>query len=155
VLEIIEQTAKRTGREADSQSEATIAAIRHLGARRIAIASRWPDELNRALLAYFADAGIEVLAVTSAGQWASKAFSMSIEEGVKLAFQLGREAMRKAPRADLLLLAGGAWRSLAAVPILEEDFGIPVITNPIAPVWRLIHAGVAPPVKGWGRLLAG
>jgi len=155
VLEIIEQTAKRTGREADSQSEATIAAIRHLGAHRIAIASRWPDELNRALLAYFADAGIEVLAVTSAGQWASKAFSMSIEEGVKLAFQLGREAMRKAPRADLLLLAGGAWRSLAAVPILEEDLGIPVITNPIAPVWRLIHAGVAPPVKGWGKLLAG
>ena len=155
VLGIIEETAKRTGREADSQSEATVAAIRHLGARRIAIASRWPDELNKALLAYFADAGIEVLAVTSAGQWANQAFSMSIEEGVKLAFQLGREAMRKAPRADLLLLAGGAWRSLAAVPILEEDFGIPVITNPIAPVWRLIHAGIAPPVKGWGRLLAG
>lgn len=154
VLGIIEETAKRTGRAADSQSEATIAAIRHLGARRIAIASRWPGELNQALLAYFADADIEVLAITSAGQWASRAFSMSIEEGVKLAFQLGREAMRKAPKADLLLLAGGAWRSLAAVPILEEDFGVPVITNPIAPVWRLIAAVIAPPVQGWGRLLA-
>lgn len=155
VLGLIEETAKRTGREADSQSEATVAAIRHLGASRIAIASRWPEEINRALLAYFTDAKIEVQAITSAGQWAGQAFSMSIEEGVKLAFQLGREAMRRAPKAELLLLAGGAWRSLAAVPILEEDFGIPVITNPIAPVWRLIHAGIAPPVKGWGRLLAG
>ncbi len=79
---------------------------------------------------------------------------MSIEEGIKLAFLLGREAMRQAPTAEALLLAGGAWRSLAAVPILEEDFGIPVITNPIAPVWRLITAGIAPPVNGWGRLLA-
>ena len=78
---------------------------------------------------------------------------MSIEEGVKLAFQLGREAMRRAPAAEALLLAGGAWRSLAAVPILEEDYGIPVITNPIAPIWRIISAGIAPPVEGWGRLL--
>jgi maleate cis-trans isomerase len=63
--------------------------------------------------------------------------------------------MKKAPKADALLVPGGAWRSLAAVPILEEDFGIPVVTNPIAEVWRLIDAGIAPPVKGWGRLLAG
>jgi arylmalonate decarboxylase len=155
VLEILAETARKTGVTADAQAEATIAAIRHLGANRIAIASRWPDELNTALAAYLADAKIEVLAVTSANQWASQAFSMSIEEGIKLAFQLGREAMRRAPRAEALLLAGGAWRSLAAVPILEEDFGIPVVTNPIAPIWRLIAAGIAPPVKGWGRLLEG
>jgi maleate cis-trans isomerase len=94
------------------------------------------------------------LNVTSEGQWAKEAFSMSIEQGVKLAFQLGREAMKKSPGADGLLLPGGAWRSLAAVPILEEDFGRPVVTNPIAQVWRLMAAGIAPPVQGWGRLLA-
>lgn len=80
---------------------------------------------------------------------------MSIEAGVKLAFQLGREAMRRAPNADVLLMPGGAWRSLAAVPILEEDFNLPVVTNPIAKIWRFIEAGIAPPVQGWGRLLAG
>lgn len=155
VLKILEETARKTGVIADAQAEATIAAIRHLGARRIAIASRWPLELNKALVAYLADAKLEVMAVTSADQWASQAFSMSIEEGIKLAFQLGREAMRRAPKAEALLLAGGAWRSLSVVPILEEDFGIPVVTNPIAPIWRLIAAGIAPPVKGWGRLLEG
>lgn len=154
VLELQEETVKRTGVIADSQAEATIAAMRHLGVRRIAIASRWSKQLNEAFVAYLEHADIEVLAITSVGQWAKQAFSMSIEEGVKLAFQLGREAMRQAPSAEALLLAGGAWRSLAAVPILEEDFGIPVITNPIAPVWRLIAAGIAPPVDGWGRLLA-
>ena len=51
------------------------------------------------------------------------------------------------------LIAGGAWRSLAAVPVLEEDLGIPVVTNPISEIWRLINLGIAPPVKNWGRLL--
>jgi hypothetical protein len=153
VLELLEKTAGRTGAFADSHSEASIDAMRHLGMRKIAIASRWTGELNDKLIAYLESAGFEVLTVTTANQWAKQAFSMSIEEGVKLAFQLGREAMRKASDADGLLLPGGAWRSLAAVPILEEDFGKPVVTNPIAQVWRLISKGVAPPVRGWGRLL--
>lgn len=154
VLELTAETARRTGVAADSHAEATVAALRHVRARRIAIASRWSDQLNEALVAYLTQADIEVLTITGVGQWAKQAFSMSIEEGVKLAFQLGREAMRRAPKAEALLLAGGAWRSLAAVPILEEDYGVPVVTNPIAQVWRLMNAGIAPPVKGWGRLLA-
>jgi arylmalonate decarboxylase len=154
VLELLEETKRRTGVIADSQAEATIAALRHFGAKRIAIASRWSEQLNNALVAYLEHADFEVLTITSVGQWAKQAFSMSIEEGVKLAFQLSREAMRKAPKAEALLVPGGAWRSLAAVPILEEDYGIPVVTNPIAQVWRLIDAGIAPPINGWGRLLA-
>jgi maleate cis-trans isomerase len=154
VLELDKQTAARTNVAAEAQAEATIAALRHLRCNRIAIASRWADELNKLIVTYLEHAGIEVLAITTANQWGRQAFSMSIEEGVKLAFQLGREAMRRAPGAEALFVAGGAWRSLAAVPILEEDYGIPVITNPIAPVWRLINAGVAPPVQGWGSLLS-
>ena len=154
VLELLQETTRRTGVPADAHGEASVAAMRHLGMRRIAIASRWSEELNGKLSAYLTSAGFEVLAVTSAGQWAKQAGSMSIDAGVRLAFQLAREAMRKAPEADGLLLPGGAWRSLAAVPILEEDFGKPVVTNPLAQVWRLIAEGVAPPVQGWGRLLA-
>ena len=153
-LELLAETTKRTGIPADSHGEVSVDAMRHLGLKRIAIASRWSEELNAKLTAYLTHAGFEVLAVTSAGQWAKQAGSMSIEGGVRLAFKLAREAMRKAPDADGLLLPGGAWRSLAAVPILEDDFGKPVVTNPVAEVWRLISLGIAPPVQGWGRLLA-
>lgn len=155
VLDLLAETARRTGAIADAHGEAVVAALQHLGANRIAIASRWSEQLNSALVAYLEHAGIEVLAVTSANQWARQSFSMSIEEGIRLAFQLGRDAMRRAPDAQALLLPGGAWRSLAVVPILEEDYDKPVITNRIAQTWRLIHAGVAPRVEGWGRLLAG
>ncbi|HEX2825945.1 MAG TPA: hypothetical protein VHP37_06340 [Burkholderiales bacterium] len=153
-LELLAETTRRTGIPADSHGEVSVDATRHLGMKRIAIASRWSEELNRKLTAYLTHAGFEVLAVTSAGQWAKQAGEMSIEAGVRLAFRLAREAMGKAPDADGLLLPGGAWRSLAAVPVLEEDFGKPVVTNPVAEVWRLISLGIAPPVKGWGRLLA-
>lgn len=154
VLELLAETARKTGVTADGHGEAVIAALQRFGAQRITVASRWSEQLNQAMVAYFAHADIEVLAITSAGQWAKQAGAMSIDQGVKLAFQLGREAMRRAPKAQALLLPGGHWRSLAAVPILEEDFGVPVITNPIAQAWRLIAAGIAPPVQGWGRLLA-
>jgi len=40
------------------------------------------------------------------------------------------------------------------VPILEEDYDKPVFTNGNTRAWRLIHDGIAPPVTGWGRLLA-
>ena len=83
VLELQEKTAAKTGVVADSHAEATLAALAHLGTKRITIASRWADELNKRLTAYLTESGIEVLAVTSANQWGKQAFAMSIEEGVK------------------------------------------------------------------------
>ena len=138
----------------DTAGEAVVAAMQHLGVTRVTVGSRWADEVNEALVRYFAHAGIEVLAITSEGQWAKQAFGMSFEMGVRLAFQLGREAIRKAPDAEAIFLPGGAWRPLPAVPILEEDYNIPVFTNGNTRAWRIIHDGFAPAVEGWGRLLA-
>src|SRR3954471_4287424 len=67
LLALLEETTKRTGVFADAQAEATIDAMRHLGMRRIAIASRWSHELNDKLAAYLSSAGFEILAVTSVG----------------------------------------------------------------------------------------
>jgi maleate cis-trans isomerase len=154
VLKIIEETERKTGLTADSSNEAIIAALNHLGAKQIAIASRWADQLNRSMVEYLSEAGITALAVTTAGQWAKEAFGMSIEKGMVLAMRLGREAMRRAPQAQALLLPGGTWRSLAAVPLLEDEFDLPVLTNSVAIAWRFMDQGIAPPIEGWGRLLA-
>jgi arylmalonate decarboxylase len=154
VLKLTDQAEQRTGVAADSTNEAIIAALEFLGAKKIAIASRWADQLNQAMVDYFALAGIAAASVTSEGQWASQANAMSLEYGIVLAIRLGREAVKRAGGADAVLLPGGSWRSLAAVPILEEDLKIPVVTNDLARSWRIIHAGIAPPIEGWGRLLA-
>lgn len=154
VLKIMEETEQKTGLPADSTMETVVALFNHLGAKRVAIGSRWADQLNQAMVDYFAHAGITVAAITSEGQWAREAFSMSVERGVVLAMRLGREAMRRAPDADALLLPGGTWLSLAAVPLLEDEFDIPVLGGGVAGAWRYMEMGLAPPVQGWGRILA-
>ena len=154
VLELMDYTQRRFGVPGDGAAEAVVAAMRHLGVKSVAVGSRWADEVNSALIKYFAEAEIEVLTITSEGQWAQQSSQMSFEMGVRLAFELGREAMRQAPEADALFLPGGAWRPLAAVPILEEDYGKPVLTNGNTRAWRIIHDGHAPAVRGWGTLLA-
>ncbi len=154
VLELMDYTQERFGVPGDTAAEAVVAAMHHLGVSKVAVGSRWADEVNDALISYFAEADIEVLTITSEGQWAQESFAMSFEMGVRLAFQLGRQAMREAPQAEALFLPGGAWRPLAAVPILEEDYGKPVFTNGNTRAWRIIHDGHAPAVSGWGKLLA-
>jgi maleate isomerase len=154
VLSLIEETKKRTGLMLDTATEAIIAAFEHLGVKRIAIGTRWADQLNQAMKRYFNEAGIEVVYMNGAGQWAKEAFGMSLEEGIRYAFALGRDAFRNAPEAEALLLPGGAWRPFAVIPFLEEDFGKPVVTNGNSRLWRLVHDGIAPPVQGWGKLMA-
>jgi maleate isomerase len=154
VRQLLRQTEQRTGLVSDAAVEVIVDALRHLGASSVAIASRFADQVNQRLVAYLADAGIGVPAITYRDHWAADIAGESIEAGIKLAAELGREAMRQAPHAEALLLPGGSWRALAVVPLLEEDFGRPVITNATARAWRLIHDGLAPPKPGWGTLLA-
>ena len=102
VLELMETTQRDFGVVGDTAGEAVVAAMDHLGVRKIAVGSRWADEVNDALIAYLDHAGIEVVSMTSRGQWAQQACDMSVEMGVKLAFELGREAMRSAHLLPML-----------------------------------------------------
>lgn len=154
VLRLLQETRQRTGLTADAANESIIAALEHLGASSVAVASRFADQVNAGIVAYFEAAGLRVPAITRRDQWARDIAGESIEAGIKLAVELAREAMRRAPDAEALLLPGGSWRALAVVPLLEEDFGKPVITNATARAWRLMHAGLAPSKLGWGKLLA-
>jgi len=76
-----------------------------------------------------------------------------------LALRLGRSAMAAAPDAQALMLPGGLWFAIHAAPLLEAEFGVPVLLNITATVWSAMHAvrGSLPtyPGDGAGRLLAG
>ena len=156
VLDLVRQVRERTGLQLDTPMEAILAALKHLGINQVTVASRWADQLNDALKNYLQSAGVEVLAVTTRGQWAGQSFAMSIEEGLQMALDVGREAARLAPNAGAILVPGGSAMSLHTIPALEEEFGKPVLTNLNSEVWNaLVHPGVIEPVRGWGKLLAG
>jgi D-3-phosphoglycerate dehydrogenase len=64
--------------------------------------------------------------------------------------------LRRIPQ-QMAQLKAGNWQTEIGLGLhgrTLDVFGKPVVTNPIAQVWRLIAQGIAPPVQGWGRLLA-
>jgi len=129
MLALLEEARVRTGLECDTDAEAHIATLLHLGVKKIAIASRWSDAVNAGLIAYLADAGIEVLACKSRGRSLSQNKAASALADHELALALGRDALREAPQAEALLMPGGLWFAIHAVPILEAEFGKPVLLN--------------------------
>jgi len=155
VVELLRQTKERTGIPTDAPLEALIAALNHLGVRKLAVGSRWANKVNDAIVQYLKDGGIEVAMITKRNQWAADAFAMTLEEGLDTALSVGREAAMLAPEAEAISVPGGAAMSLHVIPALEEEFDKPAFTNMSAEVWNnLVRPGVIPPIVGWGRLLA-
>jgi arylmalonate decarboxylase len=155
VVELLQKTKEKTGIPADAPLEALIAAMKHLGLTKLAIGSRWADAVNQAMIRYLEHGGIEVVGITKRNQWASDAAAMSLEEGMRLALEVGREAAKLTSEAQAISVPGGAAMSLHVIPALEEEFGKPAFTNMSVEVWNdLVRSGIIPPVQGWGRLLA-
>jgi maleate cis-trans isomerase len=155
VVDLLRQTKERTGVPADAPLEALIAAMNHLELKTLAIGSRWADAVNQAMIGYLEAGGIKVVGITKRNQWAADAFAMSLEEGLKIALEVGREAVQLAPEADAIAVPGGAAMSLHVIPALEEEFGKPAFTNMSVEIWNdLVRPGIIPPVQGWGCLLA-
>jgi maleate isomerase len=155
VIELLGQTTAKTGIPTDAPLEALIAAMNHLGLKKLAIGSRWADKVNDGLVRYLAEGGIEVVGVTKRNQWGAESAAMSLEEGLTMALEVGREAARMFPEAQAISVPGGAAMSLHVVPALEEEFGKPAFTNLTTEVWHdLVRPGIIAPVQGWGRLLA-
>lgn len=158
VLGILDEVRTRTGLPADTDAEAHIAALRHLGVTKVALATRWPGTVTDALTKYLADAGVHVVACLSRPRNLNENKMADPAADHELALELGREVLRSAPEAQALMLPGGLWYAVHAVPVLEAEFGIPVTLNITATLWAGLHAraGQLPrsPDGGGGRLLS-
>lgn len=161
MLALLDEAQTRTQIDCDTDAEAHIATLKHLGITKIALASRWSDKVNAGLTAYLAEAGIEVLSCKSQARNLSQNKAANALADHQLALTLGREALREAPQAQALLMPGGLWFAIHAVPILEAEFGKPVLLNILSTTCSAIRAynkdasQVAPKADShWGMVLA-
>jgi len=156
--EILAEGQKRTGIACDTDLEAHIATLQHFGATKIALATRWPESVVGALSRYLADAGIEVIAVVSRVRTLEENKHSSASADHDLALELGRQALRQAPQAQALLMPGGLWHAIHAVPMLEAEFGKPVLLNILSTTWAALHSAgkrmLHRPDSRWGKVLA-
>jgi maleate cis-trans isomerase len=156
--EILAEAQSRTGLACDTDLEAHIATLQHLGATKIALATRWPEAVVSALTRYLAEAGIEVLAVRSRSRTLDQNKESSAAADHELALELGREVLRATPDAQALLMPGGLWYAIHAVPMLEAEFGKPVLLNILSTTWAALHSAgkrmLHRPDPRWGKVLA-
>src|SRR5687767_13927448 len=127
--EILDEAQQRTGLACDTDLEAHIATLKRLGALRIALATRWPDAVNTALTRNLGEAGIEVIACRSRARSLEQNKHSSAAADHELALELGAQVLTEAPDAQALLMPGGLWFAIHAVPLLEAQFGQPVLLN--------------------------
>ena len=156
--EILAEGEARTGLPCDTDLEAHIATLQHFGATQIALATRWPETVVAALTRYLADAGIEVVASRSRPRSLDQNKHSGAADDHLLALELGREVLRAAPAAQALLLPGGLWYAIHAAPMLEAEFGRPVLLNILSTTWAALHAAgkrmLHRPDLRWGKVLA-
>lgn len=158
MLGILAEARARTGLPCDTDLEAHIATLRHLRATRIALATRWPEQVNAALTGYLAEAGIEVIACRSRARSLAENKQSSAADDHLLALELGGQVLRETPDAQALLMPGGLWYAIHAVPLLEAEYGRPVLLNILSTTWAALHAAgdrmLCRPDPRWGRVLA-
>jgi len=156
--EILAEGQSRTGLACDTDLEAHIATLQHFGATKIALATRWPESVTTALTRYLAEAGIEVIAARARPRTLEQNKHSSAADDHLLALELGREVLREAPNAQALLMPGGLWHAIHAVPMLEAEFGKPVLLNILSTTWAALHAAgkrmLHRPDPRWGKVLA-
>lgn len=150
--EMIAVMERAAGVPAVATSPSVVEALRSFGARRVSVATPYPDWNNRQLRAYLEALGFEVLNVegepTAARSGNQGINDRDPEEVVAFASKACR------PEADALLCSCTAWRSLEAVDELERRTGKPVVSSNQACVWNAFRKlGLRPKISGYGRLL--
>ncbi|WP_213453201.1 aspartate racemase/maleate isomerase family protein [Rhizomonospora bruguierae] len=152
-LDLARQASDRVGAPVGLDFEDTVRAVRALGGRRFVFTAKWEPALLDRAVDYLRHAGLDGHHVAGADFRPDTLWRIGTDEGVDLALRLGREALRRRADADVLVLAGGAWLSTVAVPVLEAEFGLPVVTNLDATFWAFLQdAGVPHATDGLGSL---
>jgi arylmalonate decarboxylase len=140
-----------SGLPVSTMSQAVVDGLRSFGARRIAVATAYADEVNSRLQAFLTAQGFEVLALKGFGLFGFSEPDTKSEADI---IGLGAKVCAEAPAAEGLLISCGGLRTLGVAKPLEERHGIPVVASTQAAFWAALRlVGESGHVAGRGRLL--
>jgi len=133
-------------------SPSVVEALRSFGARRISVATPYPEWNNQKLRAYLEAHGFDVLNVDGEPRAAASGNQGINDQDPESVVEFASRACR--PDADALLCSCTAWRSVEAVAAIEGRTGKPVVTSNQSTIWASLRVlGVTQPITGFGRLL--
>jgi len=145
---LLDRIASLSGARPLTAATAIAEALRHLGARRIALATPYPEVIASAGRTYWTAAGFEIVAHRGL-----EGVTNIYEETEARAYTLGVAA--NVAGAEAILISGTGLPTAGIVERLERDLGKPVVTSQTATLWRALRLlDVKQAVSGYGRLLA-
>ena len=147
--EIIEQNSGVPG---IATSPSAVEALNEIGAKKLSIATPYPEWNNGKLRDYFTAAGFEVLNVAGEAITASSGNQGINDQDPDEIVEFAASVCH--PDADVLFCSCTAWRAMEAAGRLEERVGKPVITSNQATVWKTFKTlGINVRERGCGQLL--
>ncbi|MCI0547468.1 MAG: hypothetical protein L0027_09295 [Candidatus Rokubacteria bacterium] len=145
---LCDRLAALVGTAAITAAGAISAALQHLGVKRIALGTPYPESVSAQAKLYWQDAGFEI-----AGYRRLEGVVNIYDESEERAYTLARQA--DAPGAEAVLLSGTGLPTVGVLHVLEQDLGKPVVSSIQASLWLALRvAGVRQAIPGFGRLLA-
>lgn len=141
-----------SGVPAIATSPTVVEALRVFGARRISVATPYPEWNNEKLRAYLEAHGFQVLNVEGEPHAAAAGNQGINDQDPDAVAEFAARVCR--PEADALLCSCTAWRSVEAVAAIEARTAKPVVTSNQSTIWTALRAlGITRPITGFGRLL--
>jgi maleate isomerase len=148
---LTEELHKATGIPAKTMAGGVVEALRELKVRKLAVVTPYVEEINQLEKAFLEKIGFEVVYEKGLG------ITQTLDIGAispAAVYRLGREALSKAPQADILFLSCGNLRTIEILSALEKDTGKPVISSNQALLWSALRmTRVSEPILGYGSLL--
>src|SRR2546429_413935 len=131
---LADQIASLTRTRALTAAQAILAALEHLGVKRLALGTPYPDSISVLGRAYWEAAGLQVV-----GYARLAGVENIYDESEERAYRLARQA--DVPNADAVLLSGTGLPTVGVLELLERDLGKPVISSNQAVLWRALPSG--------------
>lgn len=150
--ELTERVTALTGLPATTQSNGLIDGLKHVNAKRVAVATAYTDTVTERLKVFLTEHGFDVLSTKGLGY-------ERIPEGAatpEILHALGVDAHAAAGRKpDALVLSCGGLRTLDVIVPLEQAIGVPVVSSTPHGLWHCARmTGVKDKIEGFGMVMA-
>jgi len=149
--QLTDMVTEATGVPATTQSNGLIDGLRHVNAKRVAVATAYTDTVTERLKIFLEEHGFTVVGARGLGY-------TSVPEGAAtqtILHDLGVEAHASSTRPDALVMSCGALRTLDVIVPLEADIGVPVVSSTPHGLWHCARLlGVDARIEGYGMVMA-
>jgi arylmalonate decarboxylase len=149
--ELVRRVTEATGLPATTQSNGLLDGLKHINARRVALATAYTETVTGRLKIFLEEHGFEVVSAKGLGY-------TRVPEGAAtetILHDLGVDSYASSNKADALVMSCGALRTLDVIVPLEGSIGVPVVSSTPHGLWHCARMlGLRARVEGFGMVMA-